>query len=280
VKIVESIEELREEVGNVKRSGQTVGFVPTMGYLHEGHLSLIKAARKAHDKVIISIFVNPLQFGPNEDLERYPRNFERDEQLAKLAGADILFYPSVQEMYPEDMPMMIHVTKGVDVLCGSSRPGHFDGVATVVMKLFQIVQPDRAYFGQKDAQQVAIIINMVTAFNLPVEIVTCPTIREEDGLAKSSRNVYLSEQERKEASILFETLCFGANLIESGEINRERVVEEMKARLASGSGKIDYVEILKYPSLGQTEELSGRIVLALAYYYQQARLIDNYIMEV
>ena len=277
--IQETIKGIREEVKSARRKKRTVGFVPTMGFLHEGHLSLIQAAKAKHDLVVVSIFVNPLQFGPNEDFDRYPRDFERDEQLAKEAGADVVFYPSVTEMYPEEMPMTIHVTRGTDVLCGASRPGHFDGVATVVMKLFQIVQPDEAFFGQKDAQQVAIIANMIEAFNVPIQLNTCPTIREEDGLAKSSRNVYLTAEERQEAPIIYQTLQYGAKRIQAGEKKREIILAEMKERLLSASGRIDYVEVLSYPSLKQPEQLSGRIILAIAYFYQHARLIDNYILE-
>ncbi|MFC0470257.1 pantoate--beta-alanine ligase [Halalkalibacter kiskunsagensis] len=280
MKIIETIEEVRQEITKARTAGQSVGFVPTMGYLHEGHVSLIKSARKKHDIVIVSIFVNPLQFGPNEDLDRYPRDLKRDEQLAKEEGTDLIFYPSVTEMYPEKMPMTIHVTKGVDVLCGASRPGHFDGVATVVMKLLQIIQPDEAFFGQKDAQQLAVIINMVEAFNIPVIITACPTIREEDGLAKSSRNVYLTEEERLEAPLLYETLTYGADLIQSGERARTKILKILTERLQEGSGKLDYIDVLRYPSLETTEEIQGKAILAVAYYYKNARLIDNYIVEV
>lgn len=280
MKIVTTISEIRDEIQQAKRVGCSIGFVPTMGYLHEGHLSLISEARKKHDLVIMSIFVNPLQFGPNEDFERYPRDFQRDEQLAREAGADLIFYPAVSEMYPQEMPMTIHVTHGVDVLCGASRPGHFDGVATVVMKLLQLIQPDEAFFGQKDAQQVAIIMNMVTTFNMPVTIVACPTVREEDGLAKSSRNVYLTEEERQEAPFLYRTLEHGAALIRSGEVKRQHVVNELLRQLEGGSGTVDYIEVLHYPSLKRVEELSGQVILAVAYQYQYARLIDNYMMKV
>ncbi|NEU31186.1 pantoate--beta-alanine ligase [bacterium LRH843] len=281
MKIVTTIKEARTEIERVKQEGHTIGFVPTMGYLHEGHISLIKEARKKHDFVVISIFVNPLQFGPNEDFDRYPRNIERDEQLAKDAGVDLIFYPSVAEMYPtETPPMMIHVSKGVDVLCGSSRPGHFDGVATVVMKLFQIVQPTESFFGQKDAQQVAILINMVETFNVPLKIVICPTVREKDGLAKSSRNVYLQKEEREEAPFLYKTLEYGASLIRTGDRNTSTIKNKMLASLEGGKGQIDYLEILHYPSLEKTNELSGQIILALAYHYKHARLIDNYIMRI
>lgn len=278
--ITTTIEATRGEIKRAREAGMSIGFVPTMGYLHEGHLSLIKEARNKHDFVVISIFVNPLQFGKNEDLDRYPRDIDRDERLAKEAGVDLIFYPSVEEMYPEeDPPMTIHVTKGVDVLCGISRPGHFDGVATVVMKLFQIVQPDEAFFGQKDAQQAAIITNMVAMFNVPLTITVCPTVREKDGLALSSRNVYLSEEERKEAPFIYETLMYGADLILTGDKSRKEVIRAMEERLKKGSGTIDYVDIVSYPSLQRKETLTGKLLLAVAYHYRNARLIDNIIVE-
>ena len=280
MKIVTAIADLRVDLGKAKDTGMSIGFVPTMGYLHEGHLSLIHEAKRKHDIVVLSIFVNPLQFGPNEDFDRYPRDMKRDEELAKANGVDLLFHPSVEEIYPKEMPMTIHVTQGVDTLCGASRPGHFDGVATVVMKLLQIVQPDQAFFGQKDAQQIAVVMNMVNAFNVPTEIVACSTIREEDGLAKSSRNVYLTDAERKEAPFLYETLKFGATLIQSGERKRENVIARLTEKLQDGLGKLDYVEVLSYPALKQEEELKGQIILALAYKYTHARLIDNYIMKI
>ncbi|GAE25046.1 pantoate-beta-alanine ligase [Halalkalibacter wakoensis JCM 9140] len=279
MKVVERIKEIRNELNHVRKSGTTIGFVPTMGYLHEGHVSLIHAAKKKKHFVVVSIFVNPLQFGPNEDLDRYPRDFERDEKIAKEAGADLVFYPSVHEMYPTNMPMTIHVTNGADVLCGKSRPGHFDGVATVVMKLLQIVQPTEAFFGQKDAQQLAIIMNMVQAFNVPISITGCPTIREEDGLAKSSRNVYLEENEREEAPFLYETLRKGAEWIQLGETSRSAILAELKKSLEKGSGTLDYVDVLTYPSLEPVENLQGKVILAVAYAYKKARLIDNYILE-
>ncbi len=279
MKITTTIDTTREAIRRARENGMTIGFVPTMGYLHDGHLSLIKKARENHDFVVISIFVNPLQFGPNEDFDRYPRDMKRDEKLAEQAGVDLIFYPSVKEMYPEEPSMVIHVTKGADVLCGKSRPGHFDGVATVVMKLFQIVQPDEAYFGQKDAQQAAIIENMVAMFNVPLKVTVCPTVREKDGLALSSRNVYLTEAERKEAPIIYETLQYGADLVLSGELRREEVVKAMKKKLEKGSGTIDYVDIVAYPSLKRLEELRGKLLIAIAYQYSKARLIDNLIVD-
>ncbi|MBP3950621.1 pantoate--beta-alanine ligase [Bacillus suaedae] len=280
MKIIKTISELRTCIQQERSFSKSIGFVPTMGFLHEGHQSLLQHARENNDVVVLSIFVNPLQFGVNEDLDRYPRDFERDEQIATKNGVDILFYPAVAEMYPKEMPMTITVTKGVDVLCGQSRPGHFDGVATVVMKLFQLVQPTNAYFGQKDAQQLAIIMNMVESFNIPVTVIPCPTIREVDGLAKSSRNVYLTERERIEAPFLYKTLQEARALIQAGETNRTKVVDMMKRRLAQGLGQIDYVEVLSYPDLEIDDTLKGQIIIALAYRYEHARLIDNDIIHI
>ncbi|MET3504417.1 pantoate--beta-alanine ligase [Halalkalibacter oceani] len=279
MKIVKTVSAIREEVRKIKAEGRSIGLVPTMGFLHEGHLSLIEAARAKHDVVMVSIFVNPLQFGPNEDFERYPRDLDRDERLARNSGVDILFCPGVEEMYPGETAMTIHVTKGIDVLCGASRPGHFDGVATVVMKLFQLTAPDEAFFGQKDAQQVAIITNMVETFNVPVGIVSCPTVREEDGLAKSSRNVYLTEEERQEAPFLYQALQKTAERAQAGERSREQLLQFLTRQLEGGSGTIDYVDVLTYPALEQQEKLAGRIIFAVAYHYTHARLIDNIIIE-
>ncbi|HHY21065.1 MAG TPA: pantoate--beta-alanine ligase [Bacilli bacterium] len=280
MQIISNIAELKETVKQYKQQGKSLGLVPTMGFLHEGHLSLIEKARKQNDLVVISIFVNPLQFGPNEDFDRYPRDFERDEALAKQAGVDIVFYPSVEEMYPTPMAMNIIVTEGVNVLCGKSRPGHFDGVATVVMKLFQIVLPDRAYFGMKDAQQVAVIEKMIRDFNLSIELVRCPTLREEDGLAKSSRNVYLSEAERAEAPAIYRSLQQGLALIVKGERSRQAVIDEVRRHLeANIHAEIDYIEVLSYPQLVSAEQISGEVMIAAAVKYEKARLIDNMIVN-
>ncbi len=204
MQVIQHITDLRQSIRSrrAEQPSLRVGFVPTMGFLHEGHASLLEAARRSCDIVVLSIFVNPLQFGPNEDFERYPRDEERDLAVAEQAGTDIVFLPQVAEMYPQPIKTMVSVREVTTRLCGASRPGHFDGVATVVAKLFHIVQPDAAFFGMKDAQQVAVIEQMVLDLNLPVEIVPCPTIREADGLAKSSRNVYLNEEERKQATVL------------------------------------------------------------------------------
>ncbi len=275
MRIITTINEMQTFSKKALRSGRTIGFVPTMGYLHEGHMSLVEEAVKQNDCVIMSIFVNPLQFGPNEDFDRYPRDLKRDEQLAKQAGVDILFYPNVKEMYPKERTTRLTVQERVDTLCGEARPGHFDGVATVVMKLLQIVLPDRAYFGMKDAQQVAVIKGLVEDFNVPVEIVPCPIIREEDGLAKSSRNVYLTPTEREEAIQLSRSLDAAANAIERGETNPVRIKEMIISYLNQTSGVIDYVEVLSYPALEAIDVVKENIIVAVAVQFTAARLIDN-----
>ncbi|WP_165996275.1 pantoate--beta-alanine ligase [Bacillus sp. Cs-700] len=275
MRIITTINEMQTFSKKTLRSGKTIGFVPTMGYLHEGHMSLVEEALKQNDCVIMSVFVNPLQFGPNEDFDRYPRDLKRDEQLAKQAGVDILFYPNVKEMYPKQRTTRLTVQERVDTLCGEARPGHFDGVATVVMKLLQIVLPDRAYFGMKDAQQVAVIKGLVEDFNVPVEIVPCPIIREEDGLAKSSRNVYLTPTEREEAIQLSRSLAAAANAIERGETNPARIKELMISYLNQTSGVIDYVEVLSYPALEAIDVVKENIIVAVAVQFTAARLIDN-----
>jgi pantoate--beta-alanine ligase len=274
--IIRTIAELQKLVTELKHAGKTIGFVPTMGYLHEGHISLVENAKRHDELIILSIFVNPLQFGPNEDFDRYPRDFKRDEELAKAAEVDIIFYPDVKEMYPNKLSCNVTVEKGVQVLCGKSRPGHFDGVATVVLKLFNIVQPTRAYFGMKDAQQVAVIENMVNDFNLPVEVIKCATLREADGLAKSSRNVYLSIEERNEAKEIYVSLQQALAQIASGEKSPSAIKERISIHLQSEtSGIIDYVEVLAYPSLDVVETIQGELIIAIALKFSQARLIDN-----
>lgn len=271
--------------------GKTIGFVPTMGYLHEGHISLIHQARQQCDIVVLSIFVNPLQFGPNEDFERYPRDAERDLQLAEQAGVDIVFLPDVKVMYPKPMQTTVAVSGVSERLCGASRPGHFTGVATVVMKLLHIVKPDKVYFGMKDAQQVAVIRTMVEDLNVDVEVVACPTLREADGLAMSSRNVYLSEEERKQASILYAALSEAKALIEEdqgGSVAAGALLEGMKSKINSmPAAQIDYVEIVHYPSLQQLkpdEVVSSLleeqdILLAVAVKFGRTRLIDNILLS-
>ncbi|WP_297990730.1 pantoate--beta-alanine ligase [Anoxybacillus sp.] len=278
---IEKIEQMQAHIMAERQKGKTIGFVPTMGYLHEGHVALLKRAREENDTVVLSIFVNPLQFGPNEDFERYPRDFERDYAIAKQAGVDIVFYPSVHEMYPHEPSVTVRVHERIDVLCGKSRPGHFDGVATVVTKLFHIVMPHRAYFGMKDAQQVAVIDGLIRDFHFPIELIAVPTVREEDGLAKSSRNVYLSDRERQEASALYAALQKGKATIEAGERDVETVRKAMIDYIERHtSGVIDYVEIYSYPELQPLQSLRGKIILALAVRFTNARLIDNIVMNV
>ncbi len=278
MKITRTIDEIKTELNKVK--GKTIGFVPTMGYLHEGHLSLVKKAREESDIVVLSIFVNPLQFGPNEDFDRYPRDEARDASLAEENGVDILFLPTVDTMYPEEMHIEMKVTKGTEVLCGRSRPGHFDGVATVLTKLFHIVEPDQTYFGLKDAQQFAVVHTLISQLNFPIRLVGLPTVREKDGLAKSSRNVYLSEKEREEATILYKALQLGQSLIQDGEKESEVIVEKVVAYLRSHtSARIDYVELLSYPDLKSIVEVEEQVILALAVHFEKARLIDNIIIS-
>ena len=274
MKIVSTIPELKEGLP----AQQSIGFVPTMGYLHEGHMSLVEAARRENEFVVMSIFVNPTQFGPNEDLDRYPRDFERDEKLAREAGVDLLFYPDTTTMYPLDMAR-VTVRQGADVLCGASRPGHFDGVLTIVSKLFNLVQPTHAYFGLKDAQQVALIEGYVRDYFVPVTIRRCPIIREETGLAKSSRNVYLTETEKEDASRIYKGLMDARDALESGHTFNE-VKQKLTQTLSEiPDSRIDYVELVDYPTLGEATEASSEVLLAVAVQFERARLIDNVIWK-
>ncbi|WP_428908910.1 pantoate--beta-alanine ligase [Niallia sp. Krafla_26] len=276
--VITSIIDLQKTIRRLKNNQKMIGFVPTMGYLHEGHRALLKRARKETDIVVLSIFVNPLQFGANEDLDQYPRDFDRDHKIAETEGVDILFYPSVEEMYPNELSVSIKVTKRTDVLCGMNRPGHFDGVATVLTKLFHLVQPDQAYFGKKDAQQVAVVDGLVKDFNFPLEIISVDTVREEDGLAKSSRNVYLTEQERLEAPILYKSLKMGLEMVQSGETSPERIISSIENIIhTETTGEIDYVSLLSYPELEELETVKGNYIIALAVKFSKARLIDNII---
>lgn len=281
LEVITTIPRLRERLSPERAAGKRIGFVPTMGYLHEGHLSLARRARQECDVVVMSIFVNPLQFGANEDFDRYPRDLARDRDLAEEAGVDLLFHPGVEEMYPRGTLTTVRVDeKLTGRLCGRSRPGHFDGVATVVSKLFHIVEPHRAYFGQKDAQQLAVIERMVEDLNFPVQIVGCPIVREPDGLAMSSRNVYLSETERRVAPRLYQALCQGEALIRKGEKHPAAVVDRVREIIAQESlFRIDYVELLSYPELEPLESIRGKVILAVAAWLGQTRLIDNVIID-
>ncbi|MGO1097756.1 pantoate--beta-alanine ligase [Priestia megaterium] len=281
MKVITTIKDMQQEMKKEKQLGRSIGFVPTMGYLHEGHATLLGAARTENEVVALSIFVNPTQFGPNEDFDTYPRDFERDERVAKEANVDYLFYPSVEEMYKPSRSVAITVTDRVDVLCGQKRPGHFDGVATVLTKLFHIVTPDRAYFGKKDAQQVAVVDGLIEDFNFPVELRAVDTVREADGLAKSSRNVYLTDKEREEAPVLFKSLQSALQLLESGEKHVEIIKQAIRKEIEQyTSGKVDYIEVYTYPELKTIKQAAGKITIALAVQFSKARLIDNVIVDV
>lgn len=275
-------DELKSQLKEMRREGRSVGFVPTMGYLHEGHASLLREARANNDIAVLSIFVNPMQFGPNEDLDRYPRDEERDLALASACGIDLVFLPSVQEMYPKRPLTSVMVSGVTSRLCGASRPGHFDGVGLVVSKLFHIVQPDRAYFGMKDAQQVAVIQQMVEDLNFDLEIVPCPTVREPDGLALSSRNVYLSAEQRQQAVVLSQALRMAEDWIKQPDMTAGGLLAGAVKHIESAKeADIDYVELLHFPSLEpiapsvRMDQLDSTVILAMAVKFGSTRLIDN-----
>ncbi len=274
-----SISKMTEWQNSVKESGRNIGFVPTMGFLHEGHLTLIQEAKKNNDCVAVSIFVNPAQFGPGEDFDAYPRNLDADIRLAAKAGADIVFCPGVDEMYPSDGGIRIVPGPLAKRLCGASRPGHFDGVLKVVLKLVNIVQPDTVYFGMKDAQQLAIIETFFRDFNCPATVVRVPTVREQDGLAKSSRNVNLSISERSEAPAIYEALQQAVILLHEGlefKAVEQFVAEQIKTQT---TGTIDYISMLTYPRLEEPHAMSDELILACAVQFSKARLIDNIIFK-
>lgn len=276
-----SINEVRQIVKKWRKEGLTVGLVPTMGYLHEGHKSLIDKAVKENDRVVVSVFVNPIQFGPTEDLASYPRDLERDAKLCEEAGANLIFHPEKEEMYFDDFSSFVEVQGVSKGLCGKSRPIHFRGVCTVVTKLFNIVKPDRAYFGQKDAQQLAVVKRMVRDLNMDIEIVGCPIIREEDGLAKSSRNNYLSAEERKAAVILSKSLKLGKEAIEKGERDSKKIIDIITNNINTEKlAKIDYVEIVDPLSIENIDKIENSALVAMAVYIGKTRLIDNFIYEV
>lgn len=277
MKIVNSIHELREELKTWKKDGLTVGLVPTMGYLHEGHGKLIKKASSENDKVVVSIFVNPIQFGPSEDFEKYPRDMKRDSELVQQCGGTIIFNPTAEEMYPSDFSTFVDVKGLTEGLCGSKRPGHFKGVCTVVSKLFNVVQPERAYFGEKDAQQLAVIKTMIRDMNMPIEIVACPIVREDDGLAKSSRNTYLNSEERKAALILNISLTEAKKTMENGETNTASIKKLIEDIIRNEPlARIDYVEIVDSLSLKAIDFVNGSVLVAIAVYMGKTRLIDNF----
>ena len=279
MKIVSTIEEVRAQVKEWKKEGKTIGFVPTMGYLHEGHMSLIDAAGE-NDKVVVSIFVNPMQFGPTEDLASYPRDLEHDAKLCEEHGVDLIFHPTTEEMYGDQFYSYVDMDVLTKELCGLSRPVHFRGVCTVVTKLFNIVTPDRAYFGQKDAQQLAVIKRMVKDLNMPLTITGCPIIREADGLAKSSRNTYLSIEEREAALVLSRSIFLGKEMVEKGERDCKRILAAMTEEIEKEPlAKIDYVKIVDLDTMQQVEKIDRGILAAIAVYIGKTRLIDNFMYE-
>lgn len=281
MEITGSIREVREQVKEWKKQGLSVGLVPTMGYLHEGHRSLIDRAVKENDRVVVSDFVNPIQFGVNEDLSTYPRDIEVDKRLCEAAGADLIFHPTPEEMYAPDFSTYVEMQKVSEGLCGRSRPTHFRGVCTVVSKLFNIVAPDKAYFGEKDAQQLAVVRRMVRDLNMDIKIVGCPIVRESDGLAKSSRNTYLSETERKAALVLSGAVFAGKEMMEKGERDTEKILSAMREIIeAEPLARIDYVEMVDADSIAPLVRAEGRVLTAMAVYIGTTRLIDNFIMEV
>ncbi len=280
INILHTIIEVREQIKEWKKQGFSIGFVPTMGYLHEGHQSLIKKAVEENDKVVVSIFVNPMQFAPTEDLESYPRDLNADAKLCEATGADLIFNPEPEEMYKDGFCSFVDMNGPTAELCGKSRPIHFRGVCTVVSKLFNIVTPDKAYFGQKDAQQLAVIKRMVTDLNIPVEIIGCPIIREEDGLAKSSRNTYLNESERKAALILSKTIFMGQKLVADGMTDAKELIAAMKKNIETEPlAKIDYVEVVDFNDISIKNTISDNTLIAIAVYIGKTRLIDNFIVQ-
>lgn len=281
MKVVHTINEVREIVKNWKKEGLSIGFVPTMGYLHEGHKSLILKSVSENDKTVVSVFVNPTQFGPNEDLAKYPRDLLRDTELVESAGADLIFNPEPSEMYPEHFTTTVNTSEVTEHLCGAKRPVHFGGVCQVLTKLFNIVTPNKAYFGQKDAQQLAVVKRFVRDLNFDIEIIGCPIIREDDGLAKSSRNTYLSPEERKAAPILYKSLLEGKKLIEAGERKASVIIKKITDVLNEEPlAKIDYVSIVDNQNIQPIETLKGEILVAIAVYIGTTREIDNFIYEV
>ena len=279
MKVIKKINEMQLFSSRLKKRGKTIGLVPTMGALHEGHLSLMRRARKENDVVVSSIFVNPIQFGPHEDYKKYPRDFKKDERLAKGAGVHAIFYPDVKEVYPEGHSTFVEVEGMSNILCGASRPGHFKGVTTVVTKLFNIVQPDIAYFGQKDAQQTFIIKKMVMDLNMGLKIKVMPIVREKDGLAMSSRNVYLSQGERQDAAVLFSSLQEARDMIKSGEIVSARIISSIRDMIGKKkTTRIDYVSLIDPTSLKEVKRISKGVMIALAVWVGKTRLINNIIV--
>ncbi len=281
MRVIEKIEDVKVLIKEQKSMGRTIGLVPTMGYLHRGHASLIEKCSQSNDFSVVSIFVNPIQFGANEDFGRYPRDIERDCRLAQAAGADMIFAPSAEEMYPRGCSTFVDVEGITEKLCGRSRPGHFRGVTTVVSKLFNIVEPDNAYFGQKDAQQAIVIKKMTRDLNMNVRIITCPIVREEDGLAMSSRNVYLDAEQREAALVLSRSLFNARDMIQKGERSKHNIIEYLARSISAEKlTEIDYISILDATELEEIPVIQGRVLIAAAVKFGGTRLIDNVMVEV
>lgn len=279
MRIVETVADVRTQVKAWRDAGETVGLVPTMGYLHEGHMSLVQAAKKDNDRVVVSIFVNPMQFSQGEDLETYPRDLEHDAAMCEAEGADLIFHPTAEEMYPEGFCSYVDMTGLTDTLCGAKRPNLFRGVCTVVSKLFHIVQPDRSYFGEKDAQQLMVIRRMVRDLNIPVEVIGCPIVREEDGLAKSSRNTYLSPEERHAAVILSRSIAIGKAYVAQGGTSAGALIDTITKTLnTEPMAVIDYVSVVDLDTMQPIDTLDRPFLAAIAVYIGKTRLIDNFMV--
>lgn len=280
MRLIRRIKEIQKLTADFKQRGKRIGFVPTMGYLHAGHLSLARRSKKECDVTIMSIFVNPLQFGLNEDYKKYPRDLKKDLRAAKEAGVDYIFCPQDKQMYPSGYLTEVSVDKITKILCGASRPGHFRGVTTVVTKLFNIVRPDISYFGRKDAQQAVVIKKMVEDLNLPLKIKVLPIIREPDGLAMSSRNKYLNARQRRDALVLYRALQKAKDMVKRGEHDSRRIIVEIRKLIKKvDSAKIDYVRIVDAENLSEKKKVSGRVLIALAVFIGKTRLIDNLILK-
>ena len=279
MKIIRSIKKMAVFSEKLHSKGKTIGFVPTMGALHKGHLSLIRQAHKENDIAVVSIFVNPIQFGPKEDYRRYPGNRRLDAQLCRGEGADVIFFPDTEQMYPTNFKTYVFVSDLSDVLCGKFRPGHFQGVATVVTKLFNIVRPDIAYFGQKDAQQAIIIKKLASDLNIPVRIKVMLTVREKDGLAMSSRNTYLNKEERQDAAVLYQALILAKNLIKRGEAGSSGIIRKMRRLInKKKNARIQYISIVKHKDLQPIDKIRGEVLIALSVWIGRTRLIDNIVI--
>jgi pantoate--beta-alanine ligase len=280
MKVITSPSEVQKCCRSARAEGKTIGFVPTMGFLHKGHFSLMQRARTQNDLLVISIFVNPTQFGPSEDYRVYPRDLNRDSEMAAEVGADVIFAPTAEDMYPDGYATFVNVERLTEKMCGASRPGHFRGVTTVVAKLFNLVQPHKAYFGQKDAQQAVVIKRMVADLNFDTEIVVMPTVREEDGLAMSSRNKYLSPEERRAALVLRRSLSMAENLVKSGQRDAAEISREIKEMIeVEPLAEIDYISIVDVDTLDDLEVMEGQVLIALAVFVGKTRLIDNVVLD-